>query len=220
MSELFGGGSQNQPKTIPFHPIDIKKISDNALRQDLNWYQSLQFPVFPGLKDMRQAEIADAYKQMTGPLNPEFQSEFMNNATLATRTATGGGDPYSGMNLRKGSISSGAQSATFAKESLAKQDYDRSRFEGLMSANPIPGLGLSQQDMLSMYVYNTGAQNAIAQNNYSNAIAGANSAYANQVNMWNTIGSTISSFSNIYGANGGFGYDSGVPSNYGQGFYG
>lgn len=197
MSSITGGGG-DAPPTIPFHPINIKKISDNALRKDLNWYQSLSFPVFPGLNDVRQNEIEDAYKQLTGPMNSEFQSEFMKNATLASTAAVGGGDPYSGMGFRKGSFASGNQSATFTREALAKQDYDRQRFEGLISQNPVPGLGLSQQDLLSMYTYNTGAQNAWAQNNYSNNIASANADYANQVNTWNTIGNTVSSFGNIY----------------------
>ena len=193
-----GGGGQQAPQAPPFHPIDIKKIGDNALRQDLDWYQSLGFPVFPGLKDVRQNEIEDAYKQLTGPLSPEFQNEFMNNATLASRVTTGGGDPYSGMSMRKGSFAEGQQSASFAKQSLAKQDYDRSRLESLESQNPVPGLGLSQQDLLSMYVYNTGAQNAWAQNNYSQGISQANADYASQVSTWNNIGNTISSFGSIY----------------------
>ena len=71
--------------------------------------------------------------------------------------------------------------------------------ESLISQNPVPGLGLSQQDLLSMYVYNTGAQNAWAQQNYGNQIAGANADYAQQVAMWNNIGGTISSFGSIYG---------------------
>ncbi len=225
MSFLTGGGSSggSPPQAPPFHPIDIKKIGDNALRQDQNWYNSLTFPVFPGLNDARQAEITDAYKQLTGPLSPEFQNEFMNNATLASRAATGGGDPYSAMGMQKGSFSSGQQTASFTRQDLAKQDYDRSRMESLISQNPVPGLGLSQQDLLSMYVYNTGAQNAWAQSNYANNIAGANASYANQVNMWNSIGNTISSFGSIYGSTGGFGsgYDSSaVPAGYGQGFTG
>lgn len=197
MSSMFGGGAK-PPEAPPFHPIDIAKISDRALNQDQRWYDSLKFPVFPGLSDARQAEIDDAYKQLTGPLSPEFQSSFMNNATLASRSATGGGDPYSGMNMQKGSFAKGVQSSTFAREELAKQDYDRSRMETLQNENPIPGLGLSQQDLLSMYVYNTGAQNAWAQNNYSSQISQANADYAQQVATWNNIGSTVSSFGSIY----------------------
>ena len=91
------------------------------------------------------------------------------------------------MGMQKGSFSSGSQSATFAKQALAKQDYDRARMETLIQQNPVPGLGLSQQDLLSMYVYNTGAQNQWAMGNYANQIAGANAAYQNQVNTWSTL---------------------------------
>ena len=224
MSSLFGGGSSSSaPPTIPFNPIDVSKIASSALGQDQNWYNSLQFPVFPGLANNRQSEIEDAYKQLTSPLSPEYQNAFMNNATVASQAATGGGNLYSGEQYQKGSFASGNQSTNFARQDLAKQDYDRSRMESLVSENPIPGLGLSQNDLLSMYTYNTGAQNAWAQNNYSNSIAGANANYASQVQQWNAIGNTISSFGSIYGQTGGFGSmynSSAVPPNYGQGFYG
>jgi hypothetical protein len=202
---MLGGGGGGPPAPPPFHPMDINKIADKALSQDIRRYQDMGFPVFPGLSSVRQAEIEDAYKQLTSPLNPEFQSEFMKNATLTSRGAVGGGDPFSAMGMQKGSFSSGSQSATFAKQALAKQDYDRARMESLIQQNPVPGLGLSQQDLLSMYVYNTGAQNQWAMGNYANQVAGANADYQNQVNTWNTIGNTIGSLGSIYGQFGGFG---------------
>lgn len=186
------------PKPPPFHPMDISDIANRALEKDKSWYQSWQFPVYPGLANVRQAEIEDAYKQLTGPLQPEFQTEFMKNATLGVRASTGGGDPFSAMGMQKGSISTGAQSAGFAKQALAKQDYDRARMESLINQNPIPQLGLSQNDLLSMNIYNTGAQNQWAMSNYSNQIAGANADYASQMAMLNTIGGAIGGIGNIY----------------------
>lgn len=206
-----GGGSGSAPKQPPFHPMDISKIANAALQKDVSFYQSQQFPLFPGLADARNAEIQDAYKQLTQPLAPEFQSEFMKNATLGARGSVGGGDPFSAMGMQKGSFASGSQTASFTKQALAKQDYDRSRMESLIQQNPLPGLGLSQGDLLSMTLYNTGAQNQWAMSNYANQIAGANADYANQVQTWNSIGNTISGLGNIYGQMGGFGGFGGSP---------
>jgi hypothetical protein len=103
------------------------------------------------------------------------------------------------MALQEGSAARGGVSADVTRSTLAKQDYDRARMENLISTNPIPGLGLSQQDILGLYTYNTNAQNASAMQRYSTDIANANSAYQNQVNTWNTVGSTVSSLGRIYG---------------------
>lgn len=204
-SLLGGGGGASAPKQPPFHPMDISNIANSALNKDISFYQSQQFPVFPGLADARNAEIQDAYKQLTSPLAPEFQSEFMKNATLTARGTVGGGDAFSAMGMQKGSMAAGSQTASFTKQALAKQDYDRARMESLIQQNPLPGLGLSQGDLLSMTLYNTGAQNQWSMSNYANQIAGANAAYQNQVSTWNSIGNTISGLGGIYGQMGGFG---------------
>jgi hypothetical protein len=219
MSSIAGGGGSKPPDPPPFHPIDIPKLSDRAMEQDLRRYFSMQFPVFPGMTDVRQREIEDAYKQLTSPLSSEFQNAFVRNATTTQQQVTGGGDPYSAMGLKEGSFGKGAMSASYTRQVLAKQDYDRARFEGLQQQNPIPGIGLSQNDLLSLYVYNTGAQNAFSMANYANQIAGANSAYAAQQQDFNSIGSLISGLGSIY-SNYQMNNNSGVPSNYGQGFYG
>jgi hypothetical protein len=159
---------------------------------------SLQFPMYPGLQALRQAEIEDAYKQLTGPLSPEFQNEFMRNATLQARTTTGGGDPFSGMGLKPGTMNRGAMSANVARQTMAKQDYDRLRLQNLIQQNPMPGLGLTQDQIMAMYVYNTGAQNASAMQNYANSIAGANAAYQNQVQTWQGVGNLVSGLGSIY----------------------
>lgn len=198
MSLFGGGGSGSAPQTPPFHQIDIKSIANKALNQDINRYESYRFPLFPQLTALRSNEIADAYKNLTGPLTPEFQEAFMRNATVGALGATGGGDPYSGMSLTKGSAAQGSQSASFTRQDLAKQDYDRTRFENLISANPQPGLGLSQNDIASMYIYNTGGQNAFSMANYANQIAGANANYAANQSMYNSIGNLISGIGGAY----------------------
>ena len=106
MSSLLGGGGGrvHHHSMPPFHPIDINRIADNALRQDISHYQSMGFPVFPGLSSVRQSEIEDAYKQLTSPLAPEFQQDFMKNATLQARASVGGGDPYLGHGYAEGII--------------------------------------------------------------------------------------------------------------------
>lgn len=211
MSFMGGGGGSKPPSAPPFHKLDITGIADKALQKDLNWYQTQRFPVFPGLMSMRQNEINDAYKQLTGPLAPELQQNFMQNATVGANAVTGGGDPFSGMAYQTGSFAKGGQSASFARQDLANQDYNRSRFESLINQNPVPQLGLSQNDIASMYIYNTNAQNAFNMSNYANQNAYANAQYANQQGMYNTIGNTISGLGNIW-ANyqlnqGGFGGD-------------
>jgi hypothetical protein len=198
MSAVTGGGGQQPPEQPPFNPIKIPKLADKALEQDLRKYFSYQFPVFPGMTDVRQAEIEDAYKQLTSPLSPEFQNEFLKNAVTTNRSVTGGGNPYSGMGLTKGSFNQGSTSASFTRQAMAKQDYDRSRMEGLQQQNPIPGIGLSQNDLLSLYIYNTGAQNAWSMSNYANQVAGANASFAAQQNDYNSIGNLVSGLGSIY----------------------
>ncbi len=192
------GGGGGPPAPPPFNPIKIGPLANRALGADIARYKDMGFPVFPGLAAVRQKEIEDAYKQMTGPLNPEFQQDFMRQATIGVQGAVGGGDPFSGMGYGKGSFAKGAQTAGFTRETLAKQDYDRARFESLLQANPVPQLGLSQNDLASLFIYNTGAQNAFSMSNYANKVAGANADYANQVNTYNTIGNTISGLGSIY----------------------
>jgi hypothetical protein len=198
---MGGGAGGSAPQQPPFNPIKITGehgIANKALNQDIRRYMSYQFPVFPGLSAVRQSEIEDAYRQLTGPLSPEFQNDFMQKATVGSQAVTGGGDPFSGMAYQKGSFAKGSQSASFTRETLAKQDYDRARMEGLMQANPVPGLGLSQNDIMSMFVYNTGAQNTWNMGNYANQVAGANADYASQVSMGNNIGNLISGLGSIY----------------------
>jgi hypothetical protein len=231
MSDLFGGGQQ-PPQQPPFHPINIfggpdapknsgdKGIADRALNQDLLRYFSYQFPVFPGMTKLRDSEITDAYKQLTGPLSSDFQNTFVRNASVTSQGVTGGGDPFSGMGMSEGSFSRGGQTASVARQTMAKQDYDRARFEGLLQANPVPQLGLSQNDLLSLSIYNTGAQNAWSMSNYANNIAGANAQFAANQNDYNTIGNLISGLGSIYGNYQLNNAGSGVPPYYGQGFYG
>jgi hypothetical protein len=216
---MGGGGGGDAPKAPPFHPLKIGNITQAALTKDIDWYKSLQYPVFPGMTDLRQGEIEDAYKQLTSPLAPEYQSTFMKAALGKSEAVTGGGDPFSAMGMTKGSFAKGGVAADVTRSALAKQDYDRTRFDTLMSQNGIPGLGLSQQDILALYTYNTNAQNASNMANYQTGIANANADYAAQAQMWNTIGSTVSGLGSVYGnyARYNAGMNAGAPIDYGLG---
>ena len=214
------GSQPSPPSPPPFHPINVGDLASSALSQDISRYSSYNFPVFPGMTGIRNSEIQDAYNQLTSPLSSDYQNAFLRNATAQEQSSVGGYDPYSGMGLGKGSFGKGATSASFTNQALAKQDYDRARFEALMGQNPVPQLGLSQNDLLSLYLYNTGAQNAWSMGNYANQIAAANAQYANQVQTYGAIGNTIAglgnlyyqyqNYNNMYG--GGGGYGSGMTS--------
>jgi hypothetical protein len=155
-------------------------------------------------------------------MSSTFQNEFLKNASVAGQSVTGSGDLYSGMGLGNGSFGKGDISANFTRQALAKQDYDRANFESVLGQNPIPGLGLSQNDILSLYNYNTGAQNAWSMSNYANQIAQANASYGAQQAAFSSIGSLVSglgatytNYNNNFGGFGGFGGTSGVDfSNY------
>ena len=209
----MGGGQQGPPAPPPFHPINIfggtegvdhgkntgqQGIADRALEQDLRRYFDMQFPVFPGMTDIRNREITDAYNQLTGPLSKDFSNNFLRNATVSQQGVTGGGDLYSGMAHREGSFAKGAETASVARQTLAKQDYDRSRFEGLLQQNPVPQLGLSQNDLLSLITYNTGAANSFSMANFANGIAQANAQNASFQSDMSSIGSLISGLGSIY----------------------
>lgn len=213
MSSVTGGGG-SIPEQPPFNPIKIPELANKALNQDISRYNSYVFPLFPGMSALRDREIQDAYSQLTSPLSPEFQNEFLKNSTVAGQAATGGGDLYSGMGTRTGSFTKGAESASYTRQALAKQDYDRARFDSLTQANPLPGLGLSQNDILSLYTYNTGAQNAANMGNYANQISNANAQFASQQAMWGSIGNLISGLGNTYT---NYNMNSGFGSDYGQG---
>ena len=196
----FSGGGSSPPKAPPFNPITIggnNGIAQKALDQDLARYFSYQF-LFPGMTQMRQSEINDAYKQLTGPLSPDFQQEFLRNASTTNAAVTGGGNLYSGAGQVDNSFNKGSESASVTRQTMAKQDYDRARMESLIQQNPIPGLGLSQGDLLSLFVYNTGAANASAMQNFAQGINNANLQNSMFQNNLNSIANLVGGLGNIY----------------------
>lgn len=195
---VSGGGAASAPQTPPFNPINIPSIANAALGQDIQKYFSYNFPVFPGMTALRNSEITNAYQQLTQPLAAPFESGFLDSATTGQHNVTGGGDLYSGAALQPGSFAKGAVSSNVTRQILAKQDYDRANLEQLQSANPQPGLGLSQNDLLSLFTYNTGAANAFAMNQYANQIAQANATYGAQQQTFGAIGNAIAGLGSTY----------------------
>src|SRR5437870_13261695 len=106
----MGGGSSAPPAPPKFQPIDVWQTELAALDQSKTQYSesdNLFGQMYPGLVSARQSDIANAYKQLTGPLPPELEGAFTKNALGRTASVVGGGDPMSGLGLTKGSFGRG-----------------------------------------------------------------------------------------------------------------
>ncbi len=199
------GGSPDPPKAPEFHPI--KLYGDNgivpaATQADIdasNWsYEDLARRL-PGLVSAQKLDMQNAYKQLTGPLDPTVAGSFLNTATQGSLSAFGGGDPRAGLAFKKGSAVKGAASASVARQTMNYQDQTRQYLEQLMAANPQLWLGLTGADIASLHLYNTGAANTASLAGYQTGISNANAALAQQQAQLAAIGSAVGGITKAYG---------------------
>lgn len=217
------GGAPSVPQAPKFHPINVPQISAAAQQADItasDWsYNDLKTRL-PGLVSAQNTDIANAYRQLTGPIDPTVQNAMLDTATSQSLGTVGGGDPMSGLALQKGSFAKGAASANVAAQATNYQNQAQSYLESLLSANPQQWYGLSGADIASLNLYNTGAANTAALGAYQTAISAANAQFQQQQAQLNAAGSAIGGLARAYGNYQLYNSYGGVPSNYGQGFYG
>jgi hypothetical protein len=168
------------PKPAPFFPIDIAKTGQDAINADQAGFATSDADFqkrFPGLALGRTSEVDDAYKQLTGPLDPNVQSSFVNQGLSSALTAFGGGSPYANV-TGAGTAGKKAVSSSVANDVSQKQDYDRSAFNNLITTNLPRAFGLSGSDAANLSIANTGNLNATNQANYAGSVATSNARNA------------------------------------------
>lgn len=164
----------NPPKAPYFSPVNIQSAMAQALQYDVagyDWSDREFLSRFPGLVATRNKQLDDAFAQLTGPLDPTVEASFTRTGLTAGSASTGGGDPLSALGMTAGSASRNAASASFANSVLAKQDYDRSYFDSLLSSNPQRAFGLGGSDIAGITAINTGGTNSFNQQDYAAQLA-------------------------------------------------
>lgn len=194
---LFGGGSSgggSTPNPPPFTPVDPSTLGQQALAADIAGYQMSDADLasrFPGLVSGRNQQMNDAYNQLTGPLDPTVQNQFMSQGLGQAFGAYGGGS--NDMGIGTGTAAGHSVATSLANNVQKKQDYDRAYFESLVGLNPQRQFGLSGQDVANVAVANTAGQNAYNQQKYAAQYGNYNAQQASQSQQQGALLSTLAS---------------------------
>ncbi len=171
-------GGASAPKPATFIPTNIGQVSNLATQFDtLGYNLSDQDFVsrFPGLVSQRNSTITDAFKQLTGPLDPTVQNSFANSSTANTLESFGGGTGSIGT---KGSAARNAIGAGIVNQTNAKQDYDRQFFEQLIGQNPERTFGLGGGDQVNLLISNILGANQNRYAGYASNVSTSNASSA------------------------------------------
>lgn len=164
------GSAPNPPKPPKFYPIDIPGTLAKALEYDVASFQESDKAQLPGLVKSRDLTISDAYKQLTGPVDPTVLDAYTQSAIEKGLSITGGGNVAAG--LQSGTLGRNIAGIEVARAILQKQDYDRNYFQTLIESNPQRAFGLSGSDVARLAIVNTGQLNASNQQQYTSQLAG------------------------------------------------
>lgn len=169
-----GPGSVAAPPA--FNPIDVTGTQNLALNTDIEGYNLADADLasrFPGLVSGNKTSVQDAYKQLTGPLDPTVQNSFANSALESSLAATGGGNGLATPG-GAGSASRNAIAASIGNSVQSKQDVDRANLDSVLAANPQRSFGLSGSDVTNLSIANTQNQNEYNQSLYQSQVAQKN----------------------------------------------
>lgn len=164
-----GPGFVGQPP--PNEPIDINKLGGEVFNRNVLGYDMADADLakrFPGLVTGQKQQISDAYKQLTGPLDPKAQNTFATRAIENSLGSTGGGNSMASL----GDVGSAARNQTgvgMANQVMQKQDYDRSNFLNLLDS-PLSApryATLGPEDAVNLSLMNTQNLNSYNQAKYS-----------------------------------------------------
>lgn len=173
---LFGGGTTSTPPPPQVAPIDILGVQQAGVAVDQYGYDlSKKLYQFPGLLTAQSAQEKTAYNQLTGPLDPAVQRDFVNTGLGQSLSAFGGGSESPNV-TSKGSIGRNTIGASVANQAQGYQDYARSYLNTLLGQSPLLPVGPSGGDLLNLSILNQGnLVNAQQQaKGYQSAVGAAN----------------------------------------------
>lgn len=192
------GGGESAPKQPKFNPINIPDTIAQALSFDTQGFDASDADFasrFPGLVKARESSIADAYRQLTGPLDPTVQGAFARQGIARAIGAFGGGS--AGAGIDPNGITGNTVSAAIANQVQNKQDLDKQNILNLFAQNPERQFGLTGGDVANLSIANTGSLNQNNAIGYQNQVAGANASYAQNIQLGQLIAGLGSSLGGL-----------------------
>lgn len=184
-----GSGGQAPPPKVS--PVDIAGTLQTGIAADQFGYNfsDLDFNKrFPGLVATRDDDIKKAYGELTGPLDPVVQNDFVTSGLEKSMGAFGAGAEAPDV-TSKGSVGRNTIGTSVGQDTSSYQDSARSYIETLLGENQPRAFGLSGGDVLNLAVLNQGnlAQANQQAAGFASAV-GASNAQANQAKTNATIG--------------------------------
>lgn len=141
-------------KPTPINLDDLESTTNKILSGNLAKANDYQMQTTPGLVTGNQTAIDTAYKNLTGPLDPNIEGAFVNKGLAGALRSTGGGNPNA-MVGGAGSATGNEVARSVANDTLANQDYNQSQFESLVASNPDPILDLTGPEAANLSAYTT-----------------------------------------------------------------
>lgn len=183
------------PKAPKFNAINLDDFVKNWTAADINVNEKANSDFmsrFPGVVQANQAAQDEAYKGLTGPLDPTLQTSFTDEGIGKALSAFGGG---SGAGVGgSGSASRNTVGQTVATDAAGAQDYYRNLLNQLTSSplNQPETAGPTGADIASASIFNTTGGRAAAGQAYNAAVQNANAqAATNAANTQGTIGTGL-----------------------------
>lgn len=157
---LSGGSSASsgQPPPPKVSPVNIASTLQTGIKADQFGYKfsDLDFNKrFPGLVATRDEDITKAYSELTGPLDPVVQNDFVTSGLEKSMGAFGGGAEAPDV-TSKGSVGRNTIGTSVGQDTSSYEDSARSYIETLLGENQPRAFGLSGGDILNLAVLNQG----------------------------------------------------------------
>lgn len=153
-------GGSSTPPTPTVYPVNLLATEQAGIAADKYGYNLSDADFasrFPGLVASRDADMKKAYEEMTGPLAPEVENQFVSSGVGKSMSAFGGGSEM-GPYLGKGSIGRNTVAASVANDTMSYQDSARDYLQSLQESNPQRAFGLNGADLLNLSILNQGNQ--------------------------------------------------------------
>lgn len=189
MGSLFGGGG-GAPKAVkPPKPLQLNlgQLEQQMVGADQAAYaQGDQYvnQYYPALAQARNNMIGQAYRALTGPLDPQLENAFVNQGNMASIESLGGGAQSGGdqsFGMGKGSLAQNAAAASVATNVQSYQDYNRALFEQLNTMYAPRSFGMTPQDAANVFTFNNTQYNNYLQQQF----AAQEAAYYQQLGLGN-----------------------------------
>lgn len=174
-----GGGGGSVPKPPPFKAVDIDKTADLATTYANIGYDMTDKDFaarFPGIVGQQAANRKSAVDQLTGPLDPAVQADFVRSSAANALSSFGGSG---GIGLgEEGSAARGSTAANVNNLITQKEDADRAYAAQQYADNPPRDFGITGEDALNLLIGNTLGKNQYKYALYSGQVQQANASAA------------------------------------------